>query len=979
MKIASFFKLKQKSFRKGTSSSGENTPTTPTTPKGGKSKHFPSASSSSSICSTELSTSENYPNSVVFGHPLPEDMNLIPKFVCSAIIYLTQNGLDEEGLFRVSTMKDSLDSVISQLENDVNMDIDFSKHDVHLPAALIKIYFRELSDPLLSFDCYGMFIAAERIPEERARLETIKKVIQFLPKHYFNTLKMLCDFLRLVSLNSSKNKMTADNLAIVFAPNILRDRGELDVMDLMRHAKWINHLTKTLIEYTEYIFGNGTLPDDEAVEQAPRKVSVRFAKPKSIIQTPPIPAIENDSQLMERLATLMEDQESNDEKERMARRRQTLERRVNISTSERKKTIEKMVKNIDIVSNTSSTPTKQIEEEVSTPKKSSTPVVDSTPSPSNTEATKKVKTPKVKKDPILREIQKAVQRYLCSNNIFGVNIEVSISEKTVNLSLSGFILSDTSCDLNSIVERLQSVTYYDPVEFMFDDVAEKLGKQLGKDFSFNVTSDSLHDYDIMLDECSTIMLISCLHAMTKYFFETCDDPKLDDQFFVDWILCIFPTLAYYPYYHMVLFCLLIRSCYKKSDTTKLALLLKPMDQHPFSIENLKKQNAYEDDKITNYDRRAILISKMMGGKNPFFKEYNPQLDFAKHFGFIVTEVLLRDAVSENPICLFEDFSIHHDVGSVARVRTFDKNETVLFDAIRVPDIAVIQYLIEECLVDVNCVNQDGISPLTLSRILYSGMIKEEIDDYLTFVGAKEIKPQNIDSVTHDMWRKIFEFLEVKEIATWCQVSKNFYGINVIDNEKLWMDIFTRIKTVETVAFNPFHKLQNIMQTRECKLSWRCLAEFKHHFKNEDITYFIFNEKDRKHKDILDNNTVLMNTPPSLDSAHFISLLLFIFNECNLDDSMLQMYEKIKASKKSEKSMLRFIEEQISHHAHQLTNFVFSMQNIAVKREMYKEKITQVLYYSVLVDNYWYLFAYNTKHKVIGVVIVDSNYGDNPYK
>jgi len=41
------------------------------------------------------------------------------------------------------------------------------------------------------------------------------------------------------------------------------------------------------------------------------------------------------------LTTLMESQESNDEMERMARRRQTLERRVNISTSERKKTLEK--------------------------------------------------------------------------------------------------------------------------------------------------------------------------------------------------------------------------------------------------------------------------------------------------------------------------------------------------------------------------------------------------------------------------------------------------------------------------------------------------------------------------------------------------------------------------------------------------------------------------------------------------------------
>ncbi|KAG2393135.1 hypothetical protein C9374_009712 [Naegleria lovaniensis] len=1114
MKISSFFKKKKKSQGQYENSSHDNTPTTPTTTtttttntSTGLSRSSPQNQSSPSILmgsssrssrrqhsrdqhtssstsvSNVKSTSEAYPNSKIFGFPLPEDVNDIPKFVYQSITYLTQYGLTEEGLFRVSTSKDCLDKVISELEHDINLDVNFDKYGVHLAAALLKIYFRELSDPLLTFDCYGMFIAAERIPDEGARLETIKKVVKFLPPNYYTTLKMLCEFLHLVSQNSKSNKMTADNLAIVFAPNILRERGELDVMDLMRHAKWINHLTKTLIENTDYIFGMGsprrsvtstssTPSNKNPTTNASVDQSSSLLTSNSTTSTTTNNSTndnsndnaEDNSKLIMELAQIRQTLESNDEHERMLRRRQTLERRTFLSSTERKKTIAKMTQHnlLESISNTNNnqdkdssnspatpgpnspstilnhettntpfeeivtsslpvalSPTRKpqmtstthagdtsprvIHEQTSTvvtatspttaktivtssnsqsSKSTSSPTIVTTSSATTTTPTKKPLTTVVKKNKdssLITEFKKAVQKYLCSSNLFGIDVDIQLSQETntVLVTLSGLIIGDTSCDIIETVTRLGKVSYFDPLDSVFNDIVPKLAKHLSRDFKVKVQFDNLHEYDLMLDECPEIMLITCLHSIAKYFFEYCDDPKLDDQFFVDWILTIFPTMTYYPYYHMILYCLLIRQCYKEKDFDKLSNILKTSDQHPFSRDKISLIHHHiEDEKPLNYEKRAFLISKLMGGKNPFFTNYNKQLEFAKHFGFIITEVLMRDCASENPLTLFERFTLQTDIASIARVRTFDQNnESVLFDAIRVPDLAIMEFLVEECQVDVNAVNNDGISPLTLVRILYNGMEKEELEDYLTFVGAKEIKPQSIDILTHDMWRHIFTFLELKEIATWCRVSKNFYGLNVIDNEKLWMDIFQRIQTVETVAFNPFLKLTQILQTRECRISFRCLAEFKFEFRSEDITYFVFNEKDKKHMEILNTNTVLMVNPPKIESSHFISLLQFVFGECNLDDSIIAMYDRIKATKKSEKSMLKFIEEQIPHqHVTQLTKFVYTMQNIAVKREMFKDRVasSSILYYSVMVDNYWFVMAYNTRHKFIGVIIVASD-------
>lgn len=132
------------------------------------------------------------------------------------------------GLFRVPGS--TLEVRAIKALYDTDQPVDFEDLDVckspHTVAAILKLYLRELPEPLLTYELYDCFMAANAIGVPDARLECIRNILGFLPTDHFNLLSYLIIFLRLISQNSTENKMTTPNLAMVFAPNLLKSRDE---------------------------------------------------------------------------------------------------------------------------------------------------------------------------------------------------------------------------------------------------------------------------------------------------------------------------------------------------------------------------------------------------------------------------------------------------------------------------------------------------------------------------------------------------------------------------------------------------------------------------------------------------------------------------------------------------------------------------------------------------------------------------------
>lgn len=90
-------------------------------------------------------------------------------------------------------------------------------------ASILKFFFRELPDPLLppgNFQETILRCLLCKGTHER-KIAAIKMVCLLLPNVVLNTLVYFMQFLNLVSLHSTANKMSTKNLAIIFAPGLM--------------------------------------------------------------------------------------------------------------------------------------------------------------------------------------------------------------------------------------------------------------------------------------------------------------------------------------------------------------------------------------------------------------------------------------------------------------------------------------------------------------------------------------------------------------------------------------------------------------------------------------------------------------------------------------------------------------------------------------------------------------------------------------
>ncbi|ESO00826.1 hypothetical protein HELRODRAFT_82443, partial [Helobdella robusta] len=105
--------------------------------------------------------------------------------------------------------------------------------DVNVVSSLLKLFFRKLPEPLITTSLYRPAIDAIRHTTEVDRVRELKKILHKLPVHHFETFKYLSRHLKRVALKGDSNKMTANNISIVFGPTLICSREEHDVNSLI--------------------------------------------------------------------------------------------------------------------------------------------------------------------------------------------------------------------------------------------------------------------------------------------------------------------------------------------------------------------------------------------------------------------------------------------------------------------------------------------------------------------------------------------------------------------------------------------------------------------------------------------------------------------------------------------------------------------------------------------------------------------------
>mmetsp|Transcript_31647 Transcript_31647/g.51165 ORF Transcript_31647/g.51165 Transcript_31647/m.51165 type:complete len:280 (+) Transcript_31647:947-1786(+) len=176
--------------------------------------------------------------------------NGISEVLLDCVEVIREKGLSEEGIFRIPGSMSEINMLKKLYDyeaKDTNLKDKLLEADINAVAGLLKLFLREMPDPLLTYDLYPDLLDMARKKNFNQVLPTI---LARLPELEGLCFRFLFHFLKEASFFSSESKMTASNLAIVFSPNVLRAEKETLAI-LQRDAKHKNLVIETAILATQ--------------------------------------------------------------------------------------------------------------------------------------------------------------------------------------------------------------------------------------------------------------------------------------------------------------------------------------------------------------------------------------------------------------------------------------------------------------------------------------------------------------------------------------------------------------------------------------------------------------------------------------------------------------------------------------------------------------------------------------------------------
>ncbi|RDA94002.1 hypothetical protein CP533_5029 [Ophiocordyceps camponoti-saundersi (nom. inval.)] len=196
----------------------------------------------------------------VFGVPLnrlyERDGLAVPQTVHQCIQAVDLYGLAVEGIYRQSGSLNHINKLKAMFDADChNPALDFRNpenfyHDVNSVTGLLKQFFRDLPDPLLTTEQHDAFIAAAKKEDDVLRRDSMHAIINGLPDPNYATLRALTLHLHRVMDNSHVNRMNSHNLAVIFGPTLMGSDPSTAITD----AGWQIKAIDTILQNTYQIF-----------------------------------------------------------------------------------------------------------------------------------------------------------------------------------------------------------------------------------------------------------------------------------------------------------------------------------------------------------------------------------------------------------------------------------------------------------------------------------------------------------------------------------------------------------------------------------------------------------------------------------------------------------------------------------------------------------------------------------------------------
>ena len=197
-------------------------------------------------------------NEPCFGSTLRElqasDLSDIPNFVRKCIECIEKGDLlKTDGVYRQSGNLSTIQKIRLQVDQG-NLGILDSVEDVHVLTGSLKLFFRELKEPLIPWDIVGKLLLAANHQSKKQKIKQIKDCVAAMPTSHRATLAFLLKHLLKVTQFKEKNRMQIPNLAIVFGPTLMWPPAHLVSVNLALDMMQQNIIVEALLNNVHNIF-----------------------------------------------------------------------------------------------------------------------------------------------------------------------------------------------------------------------------------------------------------------------------------------------------------------------------------------------------------------------------------------------------------------------------------------------------------------------------------------------------------------------------------------------------------------------------------------------------------------------------------------------------------------------------------------------------------------------------------------------------
>ncbi|XP_040058574.2 rho GTPase-activating protein 15 isoform X9 [Gasterosteus aculeatus] len=200
------------------------------------------------------------------------EKSTVPRFVRLCTDAVEKRGLDADGIYRVSgnlaviqklrflvdheraVTTDGRYMFPAEFVQEEKLNLDQSEwEDIHVVTGALKLFFRELPEPLVPFGFFNDIVETVKMTDHMDRVDRLKCLVLNMPPPNHDTLQFMCCHLKRVLERSGTNRMTTQNIGIVFGPTLMRP--ERDNGNMAVNMVYQNQAVELILSEFDHIFG----------------------------------------------------------------------------------------------------------------------------------------------------------------------------------------------------------------------------------------------------------------------------------------------------------------------------------------------------------------------------------------------------------------------------------------------------------------------------------------------------------------------------------------------------------------------------------------------------------------------------------------------------------------------------------------------------------------------------------------------------